>query len=401
MCHEYLGSSNIFVVLLCIICTSFSAEAIATQQVGLQIEDLIKMAATSRDELSSIDVTYETNQALPERVGRSRISNIKRRLCVDFKNSYFYEERALTSSYDEEEKERKATETYDGQNRMLFLPEKELGSIDAPKIDPNNLKKALFGKMPLLVAGLMGPPENGGLGIDDGSMVSLLKHGTLREKTESVDGCETYVVDAKLDGKMYATVWLDVERGVMPLRAVLYGASGEITSDKQITEIREFDNGAGNKIWLPVAFNYSRKVKGKEAKVSTRIDPNTLRVNLPTERNMFRIEFPPNTTIHDAVIGVTYQIPGDNIEVPGSVNNRDLGEGEVENLLTELTDYTMDNDNPDMAALKAGEPETEANNPPSERAQSRNSYIFVACVAVMALIIAAFFCCKRVSKKTE
>ena len=85
MCHKYLEGSNVFIVLLCFLCTSFSAEAKDTQQIGLQIEDLIQMAAASRDELSTIDVTYEINQALPKSSGARGITNIKRRLFVDFK----------------------------------------------------------------------------------------------------------------------------------------------------------------------------------------------------------------------------------------------------------------------------------------------------------------------------
>jgi hypothetical protein len=228
MCHKYIRDLNVFAVLISVFCISLCVEARDTQ--NIRLEDLIQMAAASREEISSIDITYEVNQTIPESLrekgGMNAPGYIERRLLVDFSTLSYYEERCLGD--DSQRKGTRVLEAYDGESRMIFLTEKKIGGIDEQKVDKENLKQRCRENLPPLMAALMYPPKNDGIGIDDGSMVSLLKHGILRKKTETVDSCETYVVDAKYNGRLYATVWLDIKRGVIPLRAVMYGAKGEI-----------------------------------------------------------------------------------------------------------------------------------------------------------------------------
>ncbi|MBW7989261.1 MAG: hypothetical protein FVQ84_04490 [Planctomycetes bacterium] len=397
MHYKYLENLNVFSVLICFFCISLSVEAKGTQNIRLQIEDLIQMAAASREEITSIDITYEINQTMPESLREKGIinapSDIKRRLLVDLNSIFFYEERSI-KRYNSREKETKAIETYDGQNRMIFLPEKEIGGIEEQEIDKKNLKKALMVKIPPLIAALMYPPKNDGIGVDDGSMVSLLKHGTLRKKTETVDGRETYVVDAEFNGIRYATVWLDIERGVMPLRSVMYGATGDIRFDQKITDIKEFDNEKGNRFWLPVSFEYTKLIKGEKMTISKKIESDKTRINLPTERSMFRITFPPNTTIHDSVIDLTYQIPGN--------------EFESENYLTGSSNEEIDNSAPKLTAYKDKsmaqsdqKPEILASNSTADKLQNKSSYTLLGCIAVILLIIVAFFMYTKFSTKVE
>lgn len=73
---------------------------------------------------------------------------------------------------------------------------------------------------------LLNPPRAHGYGRDDGSLLSLLRSdlSLLRENTEPVNGHPCYVLDVTHPslGKTHMTVWLDGERGFLPMKHVYY-----------------------------------------------------------------------------------------------------------------------------------------------------------------------------------
>jgi peroxiredoxin len=73
---------------------------------------------------------------------------------------------------------------------------------------------------------LLNPPRVNGSGSDDQSLLSLLRSdlSLLREETEFVNGHRCYVLDVTHPslGKTWMTVWLDADRGLLPIKQVHY-----------------------------------------------------------------------------------------------------------------------------------------------------------------------------------
>jgi hypothetical protein len=176
----------------------------------------------------------------------------------------------------------------------------------------------------------------------------------------------------------------------------------QITFDQRLTEIQEFDNEKGNGFWLPVSFEYTTMRKGEKVKISKKIESDKTHVNFPTTRSMFRIIFPPGTTITDSVIGMTYQIPGDEIDMP---SEKLLDE--LDNPLKGLNYGKSDFNEPNLTALDSeslvqsdekSAPRT--NNSHIAEIQNKKSYALAVCIAVVvSIVITASLCYARFFKK--
>ena len=275
----------------------------------LTLTDLTNLATLNREAINSLDVTYSIRQEAPEefQINNQRpIYYRHQRYLFDLNHPTRYRI-DLKQQLTKISAESTVALAYDGDVHTRLNPMSNAGVIasDPPTRTPKE-------EDPVLIAALMYPPTLGGLGIDDGSMVSLLRHGELREELGKVDLHDVHIVDAYADGKRYATVWLDADRGVVPLRAVMYDANGEITYEQRIFDVREFMDEHGNRVWLPVSIESVSVLRGFEIVTSTEVDPERTLLNPPVHRERFRIEFPPGGTVYDADRRITFKIPGPN-----------------------------------------------------------------------------------------
>jgi beta-lactamase regulating signal transducer with metallopeptidase domain/peroxiredoxin len=101
---------------------------------------------------------------------------------------------------------------------------------------------------------LLNPPRVNGSGSDDQSLLSLLRSdlSLLREETEFVNGHRCYVLDVTHPslGKTWMTVWLDADRGLLPIKQVHYFGKGLdlIILEFVIEDAVELDEG----LWFAV-----------------------------------------------------------------------------------------------------------------------------------------------------
>lgn len=272
----------------------------------LTLTDLTNLATLNRDAISSLDVTFSIRQETPDafQINNQRpIYYRHQRYLFDLNHPTRYRVDVAQQSTKTSPTSRVAL-AHDGEVHTRLNPNSNAGLISSEP--PNRTPKK---EDPVLIAALMYPPTPA-RGIDDGSMVSLLEHGRLRDGFARVDGHDVYVVDAYFDGVRYATVWLDANRGVIPLRAVTYDADDEITWEQHISDVRQFSDDYGNRVWLPISIQSNGVLRGFEIVTITEVDPERTILNPPVPPERFRIEFPPGSTVYDAGLEITFKIPG-------------------------------------------------------------------------------------------
>ncbi|MFH1747864.1 MAG: hypothetical protein ABIG44_12585 [Planctomycetota bacterium] len=167
---------------------------------------------------------------------------------------------------------------------------------------------------------MLNAPDPDGTGIEDASLESLLRHGTLAEEIEDVGGRPCYVVEAVFEGLHYATIWLDAERDLLPVKKVVYGRDGSEASVVVVNEAVTFEETwSGETLWVPTQWEAQIRIGGELLRRSFTVDAESIVVNPEVEENEFRIDFPPGTTVMDRVAGLTYTISesGEAVEVVG------------------------------------------------------------------------------------
>lgn len=117
--------------------------------------------------------------------------------------------------------------TYSSGDRLLYYT----GSTRTAAIGssfPETFENSLQGTA-FFDFNLMNPPRADGIGVNDQSLVSLLKYSgsRVRSELEELNGVFCHVVDVPFDpdspdGPVVMTAWLDHDRGCVPLRQVFY-----------------------------------------------------------------------------------------------------------------------------------------------------------------------------------
>ncbi|MDD5171326.1 MAG: hypothetical protein PHN75_21100 [Syntrophales bacterium] len=112
---------------------------------------------------------------------------------------------------------------------------------------------------------LLDPPKSESDGVGDQSLLSVLgsENSRLRQDLENVNGCLCYVVDLFNpfnvgSPKPHLTVWLDPERGFLPVRQTYYLRSGAIIMEFAVEQAIEVGPG----LWFAV--RGSKKVYNNE-----------------------------------------------------------------------------------------------------------------------------------------
>jgi hypothetical protein len=271
-----------------------------TQGYVLSIEELRALAAERPVRPDSLSLAYDIFQDPAAFSPDSHIAHMSRNVLVDAATGRYSLDEVSQVEHTEHDFDPQTVEfTFDGEVQAAFLPDQMMGVL-REGADADGLREsALWGVM------MLGEPQPDGLGIDDASLVSLLNRGTVRDQLEFVGETPCHVVDAYYEGVRYATVWLDVERGMLPLKRVGYGRDGNVSSAVTVASVVFLE---AEQVWLPESWQTEMHVRGETLRTHTVIEPESVKINPPVSDEDFRPWFPPGTIVSDLISGQVYRI---------------------------------------------------------------------------------------------
>jgi hypothetical protein len=210
---------------------------------------------------------------------------------------------------------------WNGKLATRFWPDILSGSIVSATTTP----KDLFRFDQLLTLALLRPPSMEGNGIDDGSLVSILRRGEIRNGKEAVLNRPCVVVDATwasstIKKSLYATAWIDVDRDLLPMRIVLYDHDGKAAKTVNVQEAVQFRGSDGTTLWIPTKLTMTAKfgsMRDVDEEITVDTEQSSLNPRLSDE--MFTVAFPPATLVNDLVANRVYRVPGPAPETRHSV----------------------------------------------------------------------------------
>jgi hypothetical protein len=199
----------------------------------------------------------------------------------------------------------------DGELQTILVPRDGIGIVDSKSpVEPCS-------ESAILSATLLNAPAPDGIGINDASLESFLAHGRLLSETEFFNERECHVVECYIEGNHYATLWLDVERDLMPMRCVEFGHNDTVSSALEVLSAAPFENGDDNGLWLPTSWRSELLIRGDIHHCTYEIAAEATALNPPLDEVPFRLAFPPGTRVTDYVRGLAYIVPasGEEIEI--------------------------------------------------------------------------------------
>ena len=128
--------------------------------------------------------------------------------------------------------------------------------------------------------------------------------GSVRKQLEYVSGEWCHVVDtfSRDKSQLYTTAWFAVDKGGLPIKFER-NRQGKCVLRYVTTKIGSAETDTGN-IWFPE--QASKEVDNIEGYSLYRFKVQSLRVNIETTPDMFKVSFPDGTTVVDTVVGVYY-----------------------------------------------------------------------------------------------
>jgi hypothetical protein len=277
------------------------------------IDELRAVASARRSQLNALQVDFVTHQEAPQGAPAfgQEIRWTSRRMLVDVPGGRYRMERSVGLTEDEEAE--LAHFAYDGEVESILLTQSQLGAVD----ETTSIK--LREEARILALMMLNPPQPGGLGIDDGSLESLLEFGVLRDEVEEVNGRPCWVVDAVHEGIRYATIWLDLDRTLLPMKGVVLGQDGAEVSTFVATAVTALRSEAAEEIWFATRWDTEVEIAGYRVRTSVETDVESVVMNPPLNDSCFELHFPPGTTVADRVAGVVYRVPAPGEEVQFAV----------------------------------------------------------------------------------
>ena len=140
--------------------------------------------------------------------------------------------------------------------------------------------------------------------------VTITPTSTVRPKLEQVSGQWCHVVDTTIGkkSKPYATVWFAADKGGLPIKYEKYkwwekNGQGKCSRRKLVTKVGSVDTD-GCTIWYPE--QATKEVNDKDGYRLYRFQVQSLRANIETTADTFKVSFPPGTDIVDHVAGIYY-----------------------------------------------------------------------------------------------
>jgi hypothetical protein len=148
----------------------------------------------------------------------------------------------------------------------------------------------------LLRAILVYPPTPGGFGVDDGSLISLLRRGHLRKGSEEIDGRPCCVVESTDFGRQWV-VWLDIERSLAPLKIQTL-LDKEVHQEWHLTDFVKL-SGDGQDFWFPMKLDLTARNGNSVIQRQIIVDRDITKINPTISDASFHLDFPRGTVVHD------------------------------------------------------------------------------------------------------
>jgi len=294
------SSTPIVLTVLLLLIIPCSTHGQGSQGYVLRIEELRGLAAERPVRADSLLLAYDMFQDPAAFSPDSHIAHMYRNVLVDAATGRYSMDQVSQIDHAEHDLVPQTVEfAFDGEVQAVFLSDQMMGVL-REGADADGLREsALWGVM------MLGEPQPDGLGIDDASLESLLSRGTVRDQLEFVGETPCHVVDAFYEGVRYATVWLDVERGLLPMKRVGYGRDGNVSAEVTVDSLILLED---EQVWLPESWQTEMHVRGETLRTHTVIEPESVRINPPVSDDDFRPWFPPGTTVSDLISGQVYRI---------------------------------------------------------------------------------------------
>jgi len=253
--------------------------------------------------LRSVEASYVITTKSDGELPNVLIPKAEKHVLVDLRNLRF----SLDERYVTDEKAQKTARqktawdltsymTYRADGNQGFINNKLPGQRQSPGPDP------------FLMTCLLYPPTSGGMGLEDGSLISLLLGASVHKDLEDVDGRRCCVVDScETDGTVVARAWLDVERSLAPLKVQTFDQRRKRVKSEWHAEDFVEISGGGQSIWFPTRV----QMMYQGITVITRsisVDKNAIKVNPTISDTLFTIRFPKGTLVQDDVSKTTVTV---------------------------------------------------------------------------------------------
>lgn len=262
--------------------------------------DELRLLAAQRPVARTLAVVCDVLQEPSGDASSGHIPRLFKSVLVDASSGRFALERSLeVESHDGDSGVYDAALRFDGEVQAAYLPAEAIGVLKQGADVEGRSESAVWGVF------LLGEPQPGGLGIDDGSLESFLAHGVVRDELELVGEAPCHVVDAYLDDVRYATVWLDAERDLLPLRRVTYALGGGVASSVTVDSFVFLEDDG---LWLPTSWETVIQARGETLRTQTAVEPQSIQVNPPVSVEDFEPAFPPGTVVTDQLRGQVYRV---------------------------------------------------------------------------------------------
>ena len=158
------------------------------------------------------------------------------------------------------------------------------------------------------------------------SQILVPKYASIHRRTETIDGQETYVIDARLpyDYPYFARMWIDRQRG-MPLRIKYFRRHPNWNDAKVISQINDIKlHQLPNGAWIPVegvrSNSFSDEYISYEHIIVDVNSITTRREDIP--ESLFKIDFPKGAVIYNAISGLT-TVQGQKLKTYEQIVNAD------------------------------------------------------------------------------
>ncbi len=294
------------VLLFACTCITLVVLTASAQSLGSQvssIEELRALAAGRSSRVGALKLSLDCYQDPPASRRGGSLIHIFRTVLVDAVTGRFSIDRqARIEGAGDGDGEFQSTHSFDGEVEQVFVPEHMPGVVQEGTNTDGTVESGIWGVL------LPAPPQPEGHGIDDGSLESLLARGAVRPELETVGGRLCHVVDASADGVRYATVWLDVERDLLPMKRVGYDREGIGSTILEVDSVELLER---EQVWIPTSWHLEFKAGNETLRSRTVVDAKSVELDPPVTDEDFHPDFPPGTIVSDQISGLTYRVSED------------------------------------------------------------------------------------------
>jgi hypothetical protein len=207
-------------------------------------------------------------------------------------------------------------EAFDGSITMQYGPETKTGRITPGRTGVPGEKMCLLWGYMLLNRPLPHEQPNKPL-----IRYIFTYESSVRQELEKVNGHWCHVIDATYTVTPWATVWLAVDKGGLPIKYEKHESIKGYATRINVVKVGSTETETGT-IWYPE--EATKEAIDRDGYRFYRFNVKSLKVNIETSPETFKVSFPPGTEIADEVAGLFYTTGGTDTyqSIDGIVGNR-------------------------------------------------------------------------------